>query len=361
MIKGRIIFCAGGTGGHIFPAVAVIQKLIAAKHEVELYGDPRATVFLEKSGLKIPYRELQISRPAAGLLGKLKALFEMMPVVYQCILDFIKDRPKVVVGFGGYPSLPPLVAAIVLFIPVVIHQQDAVMGRSNRILSFFASKIGLSFPEVVGMNRLNAGKAFVTGPIVRNEFQPSSRNSKKSKKFKILVTGGSQGAAALSTAIPKALQIIEPGVQKHIEVLQQVRPEHHQATLEAYSQTTVKYKVVDFIPNMGEAMMGSDLIIARAGIGTISEIVACARGAVLIPYPNAKDNHQYHNAKILEERGAAIVIEESGFNLISFSRLLTRFCQERENLDLMALRAGKLYKKDAVETLVKAVLQLVKR
>lgn len=359
MANKRIIICAGGTGGHLFPAVAVLKQFLKKQKNAVLFCDQRSFSYLEKTNEHVPCLQLDILKPAPSLLGKLKFAVSMLKAIYFCLWDFLKDRPQCVIGFGGYPSMPPMVASIVLFIPNFIFQQDAVMGRTNRLLSHFVSGIALAYGQVYEMSSMLIKKSFVTGPILREEFANIRYKEPDKLNLKILVTGGSQGAASLSTAIPKALQLLPQDLQQRLSILHQVRPENLELTLSEYQLTKVQFEVLTFIGNMADQMSKADLVIARSGIGTVSEIAASSKASILIPYPQAADNHQLYNAKLLEEKGAAIVIEESKFSLIEFAHLLERLFIDPENLLLMGQRAAKILKKGGSAAFCEEILRKV--
>lgn len=311
---------AGGTGGHVFPALAIVKQLQARGHVVEWLGTRGRLEekVVPENGITIHYIDVQGVR-RNGALSLLKAPFKILHAVCQARSVLKKFKPDVVIGFGGYASGPGGLAAYLSGIPLILHEQNAAAGMTNRILSRFASKI-----------LLGVGQAF-TGPKVeqvgnplRSEIMELAQETKSFEhtdgKVRILIVGGSLGAAALNQKVPEALCML--GADTPIEVFHQCGKGNSDETAQRYASAQFKVTTSDFINDMASAYRNADLIICRAGASTVSEVCVAKMPAIFVPLPTAVDDHQTKNALSLVDAGAARLLPQSALTAESLSKLV---------------------------------------
>lgn len=299
----KIAIVAGGTGGHFFPAAALGNHLDQLGYKVTFYHDKRCQKYVSHTS---NYPKKQIY--SAGISGiptwkKLVNLIILGVGFLQTLFAFIINRPNKVIGFGGYTVIPAFFAAIILRIPYMIHEQNAIMGRTNRFFAKYAQHILTGLP----LQKPAIDTHWVGMPI-RDHIQQYTAcpYPEKKDKFHILIVGGSLGAAIFSDLIPKAIMALPHNLQGKIQVTQQCRKEDLQKAEALYNKTNVDYKLYEFIDDMGEYLANAHLVISRAGASAIAEIAAIGRPALLIPYPYAIDDHQTGNAQ-------SILKKENGF------------------------------------------------
>ncbi len=336
-----IVLAAGGTGGHLFPAQALAEELGSRGFEVHLLSDSR----VRDHGADFPAAQIYDIPSATVTLRKPHAL----PLqawrlwrgygISRTILRRL--RPRVVVGFGGYPSYPPMLAAWRLGIPTVIHEQNSVMGRANRAIARSASAIASSFPEIVNLPPRLAAKVVLTGNPVRAAVQsvagaPYDKPTLE-KPFRILVFGGSQGARFFSELLPAAMADLPGAVRRKLRVIQQCRPEDIDAVKAKYEELKIEHEVAPFFPDMAARLVAAHLVICRAGASTIAELGAVGRPAILVPLPHAIENDQLHNARSFARAGAGWLVPQSEMTPEFLASLITRFrFQENELIDAAA-------------------------
>ena len=354
MTKQNIVISTGGTGGHIFPAEALAEKLIK-KHNITLVCDDRGEKYLAGVFEKVEKIIIKESRLAGGLAQKLMSLNCIIIDMVKLIFVFMKIKPKVVIGFGGYSSFPAICAATILHIPVVLHEQNAVMGRVNRLMCRFVRKVAISFPETLNIPEGSDDKIVHTGnPVRKKIFSLTKQN--KSRRKKILVIGGSQGSAMFSEVVPEAIKLLPEEYRDKILLVQQAREELVEETRGKYLEIGVSHKVESFYDNMGELLADCDFVIARSGASTVAEIAAVGKPSILIPLASAKDNHQYYNAKYMVDKGAAVLLEESELNAEKLKSALLDLLSKESSLSVISQR---LSKKNTVDNLERLVCSIV--
>ena len=345
---------AGGTGGHVIPGLEIAKTLIRDNYQVAWLGT--------KWGLEytlVPRQEIALyCLPVWGVRGKklwdkfLSPLRILISIIYS-IYILIKFKPNFVLGMGGYASGPGGIAAWLLRIPLIIHEQNAVFGMTNNILQKFSKKVLVSFPGLIN-NQTNNSVAF-TGNPVRKEIlelaNPEERWQQRVGSLKVLVLGGSRGALALNSTIPNAIAKLP--VSQRPEIWHQSGADHYQATIDNYNKLGLKVKVDSFISNMAEAYAWADLVIARAGALTISELSAAGLPALLIPYPHATDDHQKLNANFLVQNNAALMLEQKDLSIDALSETLLKLINSRPELLKMAISARNLCNGDATNNIIK--------
>jgi UDP-N-acetylglucosamine--N-acetylmuramyl-(pentapeptide) pyrophosphoryl-undecaprenol N-acetylglucosamine transferase len=358
-----VVLAAGGTGGHLFPAYALAQELGRRGLAVDLVTDHR----VDKYGTDFPGRQIY-QVPSATLASKSPIAFAKTSVtlgrgflVARKLLR--KLRPAGVVGFGGYPTLPPLFAASSLGIPTVLHEQNAVLGRANRLLARRVTAIATSFDKVKSLDTTISGKVRLTGNPVRDAVIQASLRPYDTPRldgpFSLLVFGGSQGARYFSDAVPPALIALPAAVRGRLSVVQQAREEDLDRVRKSYAKAGIRAEVQAFFKNLPEIMSASHLVIARAGASTVAELSVIGRPAILVPLPHALDNDQLQNATRLAESGGAWCIEQKALTTVRLGGEIARLAADSTALTRAAAAAKKQGRPDAVKRLAGLVEDLI--
>lgn len=314
-MKGRpFILAAGGTGGHIMPAAALADALAQRGISSRWFTDTRGAHYSDHMGLPPTILALQPAM-GRGLLGKLLSLAAILVATGRCLVSFLLCRPRAVVGFGGYPSLPPLLAARVLFIPLYLHEQNAVLGRVNRLMARAAKGIGLGMVET---DRLPPGakSAFVGNPVRPDVEAWADKDLREAGRLHVLVIGGSQAARILSETVPDALAALSPAIGAPLKISHQSRADDAGAVANIYKIAGLDATVSPFFDDMGSLLASVDVVVARAGASTLAELAIHGLPAVLVPLAIAADGHQQRNAELFAASGGAIVLSE-GDQLVS--------------------------------------------
>jgi UDP-N-acetylglucosamine--N-acetylmuramyl-(pentapeptide) pyrophosphoryl-undecaprenol N-acetylglucosamine transferase len=350
-----VLIMAGGTGGHVFPALAVARELAGREQPVVWLGTRRGMEarVVPAAGIALEYIRVQGLRrrgPMAWLLapfGILLAIADALRVLRRC-------RPRLVLGMGGYAAGPGGVAAWLLRLPLVIHEQNAVAGLTNRLLARLAREVLQAFPGAFPA----PVRARTIGNPVRREIAalpaPAARFAGRSGPLRLLVLGGSQGARAINQAVPAALALL-PADQRP-EVWHQAGEATLTETAEAYRVAGVGARLVPFIDDMAAALGWADLVLSRAGALTVAELAAAGVGAILVPYPAAVDDHQTRNAAYLVDAGAATLLPQPQLDPARLARQLEPAAADRAGLLARAERARALAWPAATEALVSACL-----
>ncbi len=311
-----ILLCAGGTGGHLFPAQALAVELISRGCIVELVTDERAL----KYGAHFPARAIHSVRAATptggSALSKMAAAFALLAGSVQAFFLLRAIKPACVIGFGGYPTVPPLLAASLLHAPTILHEQNAVMGRANRFLAGRVNRVATGFAILKGVSgNVRAISVHVGNPVRPSVIEASAHPYRDfhEGRLRILVTGGSQGARVMSDVIPAALELLSPDLLSRIDLVQQARGEDEARVRAVYERLEVKAQVASFFADLPQKIADAHLVIARAGASTVSELAVIGRPSILVPFPFALDQDQAANAEQLAQSGAAMVISQDDF------------------------------------------------
>ena len=310
----NFVLAAGGTGGHMVPAHALAAELKTRGHGVLLITDDRGARF---PGLfkDIPVHILPAGRLGGGIISWLKAVGSVARGRGQAKRLYREHRPDAVVGFGGYPAFPSLLAASALNIPTVLHEQNAVLGRVNRMLAGEAEAIGTAYDQVERLKPRYRAKAVLVGNPVREEIAKLGELPfpafDEFAPLKFLVTGGSQGATVLGQIVPAGLGLLAPSLRRRLQVVQQCRPDDIERVRGQYAHLEIPAELLTYIEDMPEKLADAHLVIGRAGASTIAELSAAGRPAILIPYPAATDDHQTANAREMTEAGGARTIQQA--------------------------------------------------
>lgn len=357
-----IVIAAGGTGGHLFPAEALAQELVRRGHVVILVTDERGAAYVEGFPVGKIIRVRAATFAGRELLGRVAAAGHIACGIVDALRQLKKIAPMAVIGFGGYPSLPAMTAAWLLHVPTCIHEQNAILGRVNRLFARFATAIAATFPELAHLPQSARGKLRVTGNPVRDAvvaragapYTPPA----ETEPINLLVFGGSQGARVFAELLPPALGLLPASLRERLRVVQQVREEDHNRVQDAYARMGITATLASFFSDLPERMTAAHLIVARGGASTVCELAAIGRPALIVPLPSAMDDHQTANARALEGAGGALVIPEKA----ATPRYLAARLQEWLSSPMMLARAaaaartqGKPYATQALADLVEEI------
>lgn len=356
--KPLIILTAGGTGGHVFPAESLAEKLSAQGYELALITDSRGKDnYHGKLGEIKNYSVLAGALVGKSKWFKIKSLFKTGIGVLQSMVILLKRKPVCIVGFGGYASFPCCMAAILLRKKLVIHEQNSVMSRTNRLLSRFASLIAKSFENT---KYIPAGKIeILTGMPIRQNIAELSKNEYKARnnknKLQLLIIGGSQGAKIFGEVIPSAIKKLPEKLQSEICLFHQCRKEDVELLQSEYKDCSAEIVVSHFFENMAELYSQTTLIISRAGASSIAEITATKRPSIIIPLPTAADDHQSTNALAIQENKAGYVIAQKDFNSDDLCALLEKLLSDEQALKTLSENTAQLSITNASQRLAEAI------
>lgn len=357
-----ILLAAGGTGGHLFPAEALAVELIKRGYRVRLATDDRA---LRYSGLftaemtdVVPSETVRSRNPVA-----LARTAIMLGYGLAVALKLVRRlKPAAVIGFGGYPTLPPLLAARMLGVPGIIHDANAVLGRANRFLSSRVNAIATSLPGVLDRDPALAGKTVTVGTPMRPAILAAAAvpydAPQANGPLRLLVVGGSQGARVMSDIVPPAIERLEPALWSRLVLTQQVREEDMARVRAVYDRLKINAELAPFFADLPARLAQNHLVISRSGAGTVAELAAIGRPSVLVPLPGAIDQDQYANAGVLADADGAIRIVQSEFTPDRLASDISALAAEPARLAAMAAKARSVGRLDAAERLADLVAKV---
>lgn len=331
----RVIISAGGTGGHLFPAISAAEELDIRGYDVHLITDLRGYKYLNDDiRFKVHIVDIYISN--SNLLAFIKSMIRLGLAVLKSIKLVYQINPSITIGFGGYQTFAPVFASLVLFKPIVIHEQNSFIGKSNRFFSKFAKKIALSYKETVNICDKYKEQVIVTGDIVRSNIKNlPPKKTFKSQVFHILIFGGSQGAKIFSTLIPESIKLLitnHPNI--HIHITQQVSKADQEEVKKIYNSLGVDSEISEFFHDMDKKYDRSQLVISRSGATTIAELTYIGLPAIFIPYIYAAENHQLYNAKNVEKIGASWCFEQNKVTPFELSEKIFELINDRKLLEI---------------------------
>jgi UDP-N-acetylglucosamine--N-acetylmuramyl-(pentapeptide) pyrophosphoryl-undecaprenol N-acetylglucosamine transferase len=355
-----VLLAAGGTGGHLFPAEALAHVLAKRGLALELATDHRAAHF------KFPARDVHLI-PSATVRGRsplalarTASLLALGTLKAWSLIGRI--RPAVVVGFGGYPTVPPLLAAALRGVPTILHEQNGVMGRANRMLAKRVTKIATGFPALKNVDANLQAKIAFTGNPVRPQVVEAAAIPyavpQAGGPLHLLVFGGSQGARVMSEIVPPAIALLNPEVRARLSVVQQARAEDLEAVRGTYAQLGVTAECAPFFSDLPQRIAAAHLIVSRSGASTVAELSAIGRPGILVPLPHALDQDQLANAGMLEQAGGAICIVQRDFTPERLAAEIARLAGDPTRLAAMAAAAKSAGTLDAAERLSDLVVQV---
>lgn len=351
-----VVLAAGGTGGHVFPAEALAETLLARGRRLALITDNAARNYGGTLG-RIETHALGLRRMGDGLVTRLLGLVSVATAVPQARRLIDRLAPAVVVGFGGYPSLPTLYAAARAGVPTILHEQNAVLGRANRLLAGRVGRIATSFATVA---RAPGGTAtsFVGNPVrpsiraLRDTGYPAPISG---QAFNLLIVGGSQGARAFSDVVPAALGRLSESDRQRLRVTHQARPEDAVRAKAAYVAAGVDAQVETFFADIAQRLARAHLVVCRAGASTCAEVACIGRPALFIPYPFATDDHQTANARALAAAGGGWVMGQASFTAAALAERVQGWMSDATPLIAAAAAAHAMGRPEAAERLADLV------
>jgi len=352
-----VLIAAGGTGGHLFPAQALATALAARGVSVELATDKRAL----KYGENFPARAVHIVPSAtptgAGLVSKAGAAVILASGVLVGRSLIKRIAPSAVVGFGGYPTVPPLLAASWLGVPTLLHEQNAVIGRANRLLARRVWTIATGFPTLKGLDDALESKVRFTGNPVRPAVIAAAATPLPdfAAGLRVLVTGGSQGAKVMADVVPAAAALLSEEERGRIRLTQQARGEDKERVRAACREIGLPVEAAEFFPDLPQRIADSHLVVGRAGASTVSELAVIGRASILVPFPHALDQDQAANAAILADLKAAEVVPQREFTPLRLADLLRKAIADPRPLIAAATAARSAGVPDAADRLADLV------
>jgi UDP-N-acetylglucosamine--N-acetylmuramyl-(pentapeptide) pyrophosphoryl-undecaprenol N-acetylglucosamine transferase len=325
-----IVLAAGGTGGHMFPAEALARELVARGAAVALVTDRRGQAFgadvFGTGGAGVTIHRIRAGRFDTGMIGKALGVAELLLGIAQAGGVLRRIAPAAVVGFGGYPSVPTVLAATRRGIPTLIHEQNALLGRANRLLARRVTRIALSFTETARLRDRDRLRAVETGNPVRPAVAAVREipyvAPTPSDAIELLVTGGSQGARIFSDVVPAALALLPEALRARLRVSQQARPEDLDRVRREYSESGIAAETAGFFTDVPLRLARAHLVIARAGASTVAELAVAGRPALLVPYPFAADDHQTANAAAFARAGGGWTMAQESFTVAHLAQFL---------------------------------------
>ena len=361
MAAPLLLIAAGGTGGHMFPAQALAEAMLAKGWRVRLSTDARGARFAGGFPTGVEITEVSSATFArGGILARLMVPFRILGGVIAATYRLWRDRPAVVVGFGGYPTIPALSAAVILRLPRMIHEQNGVLGRVNQLFASRVNKVACgtwptALPDgVTGEPTGNPVRATVLDRAGAGYIPPGDY------PMSVVVIGGSQGARVLSDLVPAAIAALDPELRDRLRVAHQAREEDVPRVVAAYAAAAIPAEVEPFFADIPRRLSEAQLVISRSGASSVADISIIGRPAILIPFAAATGDHQTANAKGLAESGAAVVLAENGLDVAQLSREIAGILGAPERAELMARSALAQGRPDATIRLASLVEALRK-
>ena len=363
----KIIIAGGGTGGHIFPGIAVTEEFLArdAGNQILLvgsYGGLEEKIWEEQ---KIQYRLIQSGRFAGErMVVRIQSLFKVFKGILRAISVIREFQPQFILGVGGYASVPVVIAGFILRVPRGIQEQNSYPGLSNRLLALISDRVFLSFESAKPYFKgVRAAKFIFSGNPLRkkvlDELVGPAKEDDKNSRFQILVVGGSQGAGRLNKLMISAVEYLAP-IRDQIKIVHMTGARDQYDLILSYSKYGFRAKVYQFIEDIGKELRRADLIISRSGAGAVFEIALAGKPSILIPYPYAANNHQLTNAEYLAEKGAALIFtEEELKGGKKFAEAIVELFQNQKRREEMAEKVKSLARPDAGKIILEEIYKMV--
>ena len=361
----RIVLAAGGTGGHLFPASALAEELKTQGHEVMLATDKRGMAYQNNLTAMPIYRVPAATVYGGGLFALPARILTLLWSVVSSLMLMLRLRPAIIIGFGGYPSFGPVMAGLLMRKPVLVHEQNAVLGRANRLAVKLGASLATSFPNTAGVPARAAARMRKTGNPLRADVlstaQISYRSPMRSQAFDLLVFGGSQGARIFSTVVPEAIALLPEDKRQNLRLVQQVSKDHMAGVLNSYGELKVSSEIREFFDDMPRRLRHAHLVICRGGASTISEISALGVPSIIVPLPGSLDQDQANNARDLATAGAAELILQKQFNAESLAAILNKWLDDKACFETMSTNARRLAEPEATVRLARYAYCLAQR
>ncbi len=354
--KGVCVLSTGGTGGHVLPCVALASELNDSGWEVIIFSDSRGLQFLDKNSNDYSIETVRISSETASFQKKCIELSYQVPLAALRVgRIMVRKKAMLVVGFGGVSTFPILLMSVLLRIPLFIQEQNAVLGRVNRLFQKFSRKVFCHFSSTLF---LDPKKGLNTGNPIRNKILEKSNSQYLEPgpwPVTLLVLGGSQGAGLLSDVIPTSIAMLPKKTQERLTIFHQARKNDIERVINAYRHMDIRAYVQPFFEDVERLISEAQLIVCRAGSNTLADVSIVGRPAILIPLKHAKDDHQLHNARIFANEGAAIVLEESPNLTVEVSEKLRLILKSPSKARAMAIQATDQGKPNASKNIINII------
>lgn len=362
--KDKVFLCAGGTGGHMFPALALAEDLKNRNLDVIFLTDKRGLKYTA-SVTDMTVKVIASATMPGGLIGKAKGVVALGRGYMQAKSLIKQFKPAIVIGFGGYPSLPGMVAAQRHHIPTIIHEQNAVLGKANAYLAPKADRIALSLPNRASLHEADAVRAVVTGNPVRRDIAALYSNPYKTPDendaFHLVIMGGSQGAKSLGDIVPQALMALPQDLKDRLHIIHQAPEQSVDTVRDHYKEASLNAEVTPFIQNVADILKETHLIIARSGASTVAEVSIAGVPAIYVPYPHHADHQQRVNAQSIVDKGGAWLMEEGqGFTASNLSAKIESLMLNPEGLFNAAEAARNCGRPEAARKLGNLVVAMMK-
>ena len=358
-----VLLAAGGTGGHIFPAVALAEVLLARGFRVELVTDHRFhqyTKAMEGALAQLPIHTIRAGNLKGGLVKKLMSGIGISLGVMQALTLIARTRPVAVVGFGGYPSLPTMLAAVIARQRTIIHEQNSVLGRVNRAIAPRVTRIATSYADTRKMPEAAREQVVLTGNPVRAAVCAVANTPYPELTadgvMNLLVIGGSQGASVFSDVLPAAMELLSAELRARIKLTQQCRAGEIAGVQARYAALGMKVELASFFGDVAARLAATHLMICRAGASTVAELMIAGRPGLLVPLPIATDNHQYYNAQAIEDASAGWVVTQDAFTPTALAAKLETLLRAPQRLAECAIAMHRLGLPRAAEKLADLVI-----
>jgi UDP-N-acetylglucosamine--N-acetylmuramyl-(pentapeptide) pyrophosphoryl-undecaprenol N-acetylglucosamine transferase len=359
-MRKKIIFTAGGTGGHILPAINLMKHFLEKDYKVLLVTDKRGNNFI-KNNLKFKSYILKTGTPTnKNIIKKILSLFIIFYSIVKSFIILKKEKPDLIIGFGGYVSFPISIASKFFKLPLIIYENNMVMGRANKYLSKFSNKILLSTNLTKNIPKNVKEKVRQVGPILGKDFINYSKDGDDKDKlfFTVLILGGSQGTEIFGKVVPPVIKKIkEEGYD--ISVNQQCTMNQKITISEFYNKNKIKNYIFNFDENILQIMASSNLAITRSGASTTAELMHTITPFISVPLQNSIDNHQFLNAKYYEEKGCGWILEENNLNIETLFYAIMKVLKNKNELENMKKNMKKYLKKDVYNNIEKNIREFI--
>ena len=333
--NSKIAIIAGGTGGHIFPAISLLEQLIIEKKEIIFFSDTRVSNIINKN--KSLFKKKNVTFYSLRISKNFKDFFSFFKNFFKIFIFIKKNDPKIIVGFGGYTSIPFLLISKILFKPIILHEQNIIIGLTNKIFSPFSKKIIFGWGNKK-KNKINKKFFYIRNPVRKKilNLRKKVKFITHKKRIIILIVGGSQGATILDNIIPESLHLLPNQIKKNIEVYHQCSKNNFNSVKKNYLKNKIKCTCKTFFNDLPDIMFKSQFVISRSGASTLSEISALGKPSILIPYKFAKNNHQEKNAKWLIDKGAGTMLLENELTVENLKNEIMTFIINKKKLKKMS-------------------------
>ncbi len=363
-MKCKFIIATGGTGGHIFPALSLVKCLQRNGHKCLVVADSRFLNFTSKFPKNLNYKIISTDFFRSGFIKKLFSAYKIIVGIISSMICIVSYKPQMIISFGGYPSFPTMVAAILLRRPLLVHEQNSVVGRAHKRLLRWADIVSIPYRGVKGLERVSKNKLHVVGSLVDSKIAKIGKKEfptlRKNSKINILIMGGSQGARILSKVIPQSISKLPESIRSRLNIVQQCRKEDIENVKDIYKKVSVNFLVDTFFVDMDEKLSNAHLVIARSGAATVAELIASGRPSILVPISISNENHQFLNAKLLSNNDASWLIEEKDLNPNDLSKKLTYLLSKPASLKEASKKARSLFT-DAEKNMLKLITEFCEK